>query len=162
MNNASRIIEAQRERESSLAGGEARARPRSGLLKGETGARSRRTLIRPGLGFAPPTPLRPVHRAPRAPSSLWNPVFSRRPRGGWECGWCWGVQVCAVGGTAAPQPQTLVPQARWHKNNNKKKSPRRTAEGNSGGEQLWTGSQWPHIPRPTQRAQCQYPAGPLC
>lgn len=113
MNNASRIIEAQRERESSLAGGEARARPRSGLLKGETGARSRR-LIRPGLGFAPPaSSSRPP--GPRAPSTLWNPVFSRRPRGGWVCGWCWGVQVCAVGGTAAPQPQTLVPQARLHK-----------------------------------------------
>lgn len=85
---------------------------------------------------------------PRAPSTPWNPVFSG-PASRWVGG-CWGVQVCAVGGTAAPQPQTLVPQARWHK-----KAHRRTAEGNSCGP----AASGPIHPGATPRAQCQHPAG---
>lgn len=46
------------------------------------------------------------------------------------------MQVCAVGGTAAPPPQTLVPQARWTK-----KQKTLTEQE----EQLWTGSSEPGV-----------------
>lgn len=117
MNNASRIIEAQRERESSLAGGEA-ARGQGAFERGN--GREVQTVNTTRPRFCPPPPLRPVHRAPEL-----------RLLSGTLC----SLAGLAVGGGVLGVGECRCAQleAQLHRSPRRWFPRRRTAEGNSCG-----------------------------
>lgn len=108
MNNASRIIEAPREQVSEQLGGRRSTRTAKQRPFERGNRREVQTAIM-RLSLSPPPPSQST--GPLSSVDSPEPCVLL-PASRWVGG-VGGVQVCAVGGTAAPPSQTLVPQARW-------------------------------------------------